>query len=175
MTHDSSHKKICRACKKSKLILDFFKRADSATGYRSKCKECFKKYTRIWRKNNKDKQASYARRSYIKNNLRDYYRKWRNRNRKKVRETSRLRKRANPDIAALHENRRRIRKLGNGGSHTIDEWNLVKKSQKHRCLKCKKKKYLTRDHIKPISKGGSDDISNIQGLCKSCNCKKYNL
>jgi len=40
------------------------------------------------------------------------------------------------------------------------------------CVHCGTKENLSIDHIKPVSKGGTDDIDNLQILCKSCNSKK---
>ena len=45
---------------------------------------------------------------------------------------------------------------------------------KFKCVYCNSKKNLTIDHIKPVSKGGTDSARNLQVLCKSCNSKKGN-
>ena len=41
-----------------------------------------------------------------------------------------------------------------------------------KCVHCQTKENLTIDHKIPVSKGGSDNIRNLQILCKSCNSKK---
>lgn len=72
-------------------------------------------------------------------------------------------------------NKRNRMKRTNGGLHTLKEWNNLIKEFKNTCPCCKKSEpeiKLTQDHIIPISKGGTDDISNIQPLCGKCNSKK---
>lgn len=63
------------------------------------------------------------------------------------------------------------------GSHTFGEWENLKAQYNWTCPCCKirePKVVLTQDHIIPVSKGGSNNIENIQPLCRSCNSKKNN-
>ncbi len=77
----------------------------------------------------------------------------------------------------LHLNlQRRARKMNAEGSHTQEEWELLKNQYNYTCPACKNKEpkiKLTEDHIIPLIKGGSDNIENIQPLCKSCNSIKH--
>jgi 5-methylcytosine-specific restriction endonuclease McrA len=69
-------------------------------------------------------------------------------------------------------------RLPKSGSHTWNEWQLLKAQYNWTCPSCHKKEpiiKLTQDHIIPLSKGGSDNIENIQPLCRSCNSKKRTI
>lgn len=73
------------------------------------------------------------------------------------------------------EHKRRLL-IKDNGLHTYGEWELLKKQYNYTCPCCHKSEpdiKLTEDHIVPITRGGSNNIENIQPLCKSCNCKKY--
>jgi 5-methylcytosine-specific restriction endonuclease McrA len=64
----------------------------------------------------------------------------------------------------------------NGGFYTNIEWEEVKKRFNFTCPMCKRAEpeiKLTRDHVVPLLLGGSNEIKNIQPLCRSCNCKKH--
>jgi len=41
-----------------------------------------------------------------------------------------------------------------------------------KCAICGSEHFLEIDHIVPLSKGGSNERSNFQVLCKKCNCSK---
>jgi 5-methylcytosine-specific restriction endonuclease McrA len=79
-------------------------------------------------------------------------------------------------VSRNNQHRRRCLKRGNGGSYTQDQIDSLLQKQNGRCANsaCRKafrKKYEI-DHILPLSKGGSNDITNIQLLCRPCNRRK---
>lgn len=71
---------------------------------------------------------------------------------------------------------RQAKVRGAAGEHSLEQWEQLKAAHAYRCLRCNKCEpdiKLTRDHKVPISRGGSNDINNIQPLCISCNSKKH--
>lgn len=79
----------------------------------------------------------------------------------------------NPERMAFLKARRYAREQGAIGSHTFEQWVALKQLHRFCCAICQKRKSLTKDHIKPLSLGGSDYISNIQPLCRNCNSRKW--
>ena len=77
---------------------------------------------------------------------------------------------------SLYGSRHRARKKEASGSHTSSEWKGLKLRYEFTCPGCHRSEpeiKLTEDHVIPLSRGGSDYITNIQPLCKSCNSKKH--
>lgn len=75
---------------------------------------------------------------------------------------------------ARYRRERRLRQYLSSGSHNKYQWELVKAWFNDTCLCCGKTGLkLTEDHVIPLSKGGTDYISNIQPLCLTCNLRKF--
>lgn len=57
-----------------------------------------------------------------------------------------------------------------GGSWTRKAKQL--KANQPQCVKCGSIMDLEADHIVPLHRGGSNDIANLQVLCKDCHARK---
>jgi 5-methylcytosine-specific restriction endonuclease McrA len=70
---------------------------------------------------------------------------------------------------------RRARKRGAPGRYDDEDIERIFNYQKGRCAVCSIKLDAARhiDHIKPLSKGGSNWPTNIQLLCVPCNLRKH--
>ena len=134
-------------------------------------------YARAWVNPNPDQRKAYekAYREANKDTLSARSIAWRAANRERFDENARLWYYGNKDRVAVIRANRRTRKLGNGGSHTIEQINDLKAKQRERCANCGAsiRKSYEADHIIPVSRGGSSDISNIQLLCRPCNRAKH--
>jgi hypothetical protein len=80
------------------------------------------------------------------------------------------------EYRSFYKSQYKFQKRNATGSHTFGEWENLKAQYDWTCPSCRKSEpeiKLTEDHIIPLSRGGSNNIENIQPLCGSCNSKKW--
>lgn len=138
-----------------------------------------------WQKNyiqtHRQKRAEYMK-EWRKNNP-EYWKLWFRKNRKKTRIYEKVYRLKHPGYIKRKNIKRYTRRQKAEGSFTLEEWENKKKEYNYCCAKCgvseeellnKTNEGLTIDHIIPLSKGGTNYISNIRPLCRSCNARKGN-
>ena len=79
---------------------------------------------------------------------------------------------AHPEVRKISSERYRARKAAAVGSFTTKEWLALVAGFDGRCAYCGEKASLQADHRIPLSRGGTNFISNILPACRSCNCRK---
>lgn len=141
--------KKCTKCGEEKpATLDHFPEYKAAGGgLRSWCRECVRKNTRRYSRENPDK-------------VRGMIRKWIS---------------ANPDKVRVSASVRRARKANADGTFTAADIRTQYESQRGKCWYCGKKvgdKYEV-DHRIPLSRGGSNAPENLVIACRHCNRSKH--
>ena len=155
--------KRCAKCGQMKVAEENFTKTPVRQKYRAKCKDCIRKErnakARIYHAEHRDEILAYQRRRYYYNHdeVMEYRRWWRYKNPDKIREAS---------------NKRRGRKADSVGTFTEAQFKVLCDHYSNVCLCCGVSGELTRDHVVPLSKGGSNTIDNIQPLCQGCNSSK---
>jgi 5-methylcytosine-specific restriction endonuclease McrA len=159
---------LCRVAKRREKSGGTCKRGHPRDYTERGCTICSNEYQRQWMDAHRQEQRAAS--------LNNYYRRKAEGLVECSTEKTKAWKRANPErareLAVQAENKRRILKLNAEGSHTLAEWKAIVERQGGVCAACGFEKKLTRDHIVPLSKGGSDYATNIQGLCGPCNSRK---
>jgi len=157
----------CKSCESERRKKNRQKARDVSKKWRLDNIEKSRKNTRDWYKKNKDKARISQKKYYIKNYS-------------KIKEKQKEWTKENPEKQKIYSNnknlRRRTRLFKSGGFHSEQEWQIMKAQYNWTCPDCKKHEpdiKLTKDHIIPLSKGGSSNIENIQPLCGTCNRKKW--
>lgn len=140
------------------------------------CRECLAKANRAtyerraeeiaartskWRKAHPEKVVAYAR-------------KWQKAHPEKVATTLREWYKKHPEVVLDQSRNRRARTAEAEGTFTVAEFKALCEATGNRCLSpdMDHEGPLVPDHVVPLSRGGRNDISNIQPLCRSCNSTK---
>lgn len=172
--------KRCPGCEQIKCHGTFKSYRGKESGLQTYCRACGqarnrserkREYHKIWRRDNTEYLRKYEREARS-----EYKRTYREQNADKLREQARAYDRSHSEERAHNEKIRRTRKMQAEGSFTLVEWNRLCNYYDYTCLRCGRQEpdiKLTVDHVIPLSKGGSNDISNIQPLCHSCNSGKH--
>lgn len=166
---------LCCSCK-----ADMGVEKSRSRGY---CKPCAAAYMREHRAAHPDKMRAANARSYAKHGA-VYCRTLRDRPvldpvgyaayRTRVRQWCR----ANRATLNISEGKVRARRAGATGSHTVAEWKSVLRHFKRLCVYCGTKlttANISKDHVVPLKRLGSNSIRNIVPACRRCNSRKHTM
>jgi 5-methylcytosine-specific restriction endonuclease McrA len=161
----------------------------NALGIGYKCRNCANEYKKKWAREHPESRSQSRRKWTEKNPLyfsTHYYSNWKSerlrrniyyaKNKEKFVEKRKEYYRRNPEYYYIARHKRRALKKKSTGSFTQSDIRLLFALQKRKCWYCQKsiEDGYHMDHRIPLSRGGSNDISNIVLTCPHCNLSKNN-
>ena len=109
---------------------------------------------------------------------REACRRYRLKNLERMRRRERLYAQTHPEINRAKTRKRRAREFSAHGSHAQHDLDYLMQTQHGRCDDCNalfdSSVPPTLDHIIPLSRGGTEYVTNLRWLCRSCNSRKGN-
>ena len=183
---ENPQSKRCPKCgQEYPATTEFFHR--NGKRLKSICKTCVCRYVQQWRDERPDYQKEWREANP------DYQSQWYKENRKRHLAQTKARyeadpqrklkanaewRRNNPEHHKRNQRaqtaRRRARKRDNGGTYTAQDVEVAYRTQCGRCwyCQCELNGSYEIDHRIPLSRGGSNDASNIVISCQTCNRSK---
>lgn len=189
-TTPQNETKICTQCGENKPLSAFGRDARAKSGLTGLCKECnaakSKAYYKAHKEECKAKQRAHyeAHREERKASVAAYRaaepekrkvwnKTYNDTHRDEIKIYQNAWREANPERLAMILRNNRANRKGAVGLVSLSEWTALVDRYHGRCLCCGKVTDLTMDHVVPLSKGGMNDIGNVQPLCQSCNSAKF--
>jgi 5-methylcytosine-specific restriction endonuclease McrA len=140
-------------------------RIEARRKYHEEHKARIAEYKKAWTGANGARSTAYKRANY-EQNLEEVIARsteWAESSLEKVRQ-----------FKANNRRKRRAAKNAGRGSFTAKEFEELCERYGNKCLSCGSMGVvLEADHVVPLTRGGSDDISNIQPLCGTCNRRTF--
>lgn len=143
------------------------------------CCACIRDRTKRWQsiEANKELNRRYAKQAAARDPAKraNAFKAWRRKNPDRWKALNAKWHALHPYGRRLHQATRRARMKSAGGSFTAAQVANLIEAQGNRCPYCRVVlgTAFQIDHIKPIARGGSNDVTNIQLLCIPCNQRKH--
>lgn len=185
--------RICKKCNISYPLTyeNFCPNSKPRNGFRHTCRPCARKAHKDWASQHEEELKQKAKDRYYadpekskaantawrkknpeKSRARNRASWWRHRE-KRIAETI-ANQRKNKSAKAARGHAYRARLANAEGRFTKEEFDKVVKNQDKKCFYCLSHlEKIIVEHVTPLSRGGSNKISNIVASCVSCNAQKY--
>lgn len=173
---------ICKPCNAAHVREWRQQHKDRYDAYNDRTYEQRNEKRRAWRKANPDRVRQHKRDSQKRNRAgaNRRFKRFAARNPERIRKNYlatyyRRIEREGRNFIRIANHKRRAHILNNGGSHTADELRQLYEDQHGRCAYCGISLHgeYHEDHMRPLSRGGSNDIENIALTCEACNLSKH--